>query len=132
MTRRDDGMLSMLRGLLASSHVMSFERLPSQVAEHASEAGFDDVRISLGDLQRDVLRLLTGRGPDAAQDTGDTPAEIPVEGTVAGRAYQCGHTVAVAGGAVNGRTTALHQQLVLRPDPAIRPRRGCCRSAGPA
>ncbi|MGW1534641.1 PP2C family protein-serine/threonine phosphatase [Streptomyces aureus] len=98
MTQRDDGMLSMLRGLLVSSHVMSFERLPSQVAEHASEAGFDDVRIYLGDLQRDVLRLLTGRGPDAAQDTGETPAEIPVEGTVAGRAYQYGHIIAVAGG----------------------------------
>ncbi|WP_225860523.1 PP2C family protein-serine/threonine phosphatase [Streptomyces triticiradicis] len=99
MTRRDGEMLRMLTGLLVTSHVMSFEQLPSRVAEHAAAAGFDDVRIYLGDLQRDVLRLLTGKGPAAARDTGEVPTEIPVEGTVAGRAYQYGHIVA----AVNNR-----------------------------
>ncbi|MFF2364650.1 PP2C family protein-serine/threonine phosphatase [Streptomyces sp. NPDC058122] len=104
MTRRDDGMLRMLRSLLAGSHVMSFEQLPSRVAEQASAADFDDVRIYLGDLQRDVLRLLTGEGPDAAQQTRDAQPEMPVEGTVAGRAYQYGHIVAAAG-SENGHQT---------------------------
>ncbi|MER5386088.1 PP2C family protein-serine/threonine phosphatase [Streptomyces sp. NPDC002688] len=90
MTQRDDGMLQMLTGLLVTSHMMSFEQLPSRVAEQAPAAGFDDVRIYLGDLQRDALRPLTGEGPDAAQKTDRAQAEVPVEGTVAGRAYQYG------------------------------------------
>ncbi|MFE1285698.1 PP2C family protein-serine/threonine phosphatase [Streptomyces sp. NPDC058751] len=104
MTRRDDGMLRMLRRLLATSHVMSFEQLPSQVTEHASTAGFDDVRIYLGDLQRDVLRLLVGKELDAARVDGEAQPELPVEGTVAGRAYQYGNVVSAADGP-DGRHT---------------------------
>ncbi|OIJ68473.1 stage II sporulation protein E [Streptomyces mangrovisoli] len=90
-------MLQMLRSLLSGSHTMAFEQLPSSVAEQAASAGFDDVRIYLADLQRDVLRLLTGKGLDAAQEAAGAQADMPVEGTVAGRAYQYGHIVAGAG-----------------------------------
>ncbi|MET7988937.1 PP2C family protein-serine/threonine phosphatase [Streptomyces sp. NPDC005281] len=96
MTQRDSGILRALMGLLVSSHVMSFEQLPSHVAEHARMAGFDDVRIYLGDLQRDVLRLLTGEGLDAGQNVGEASAELTIEGTVAGRAYQYGRLMAAA------------------------------------
>lgn len=78
----------MLAGLLADSHLTPFELLPARVNEHAAAAGLSDVRIYLGDLQRDVLRLLTGDGPDDAQD-GEW-RELTVDGTVAGRAYQYG------------------------------------------
>ncbi|WP_307128773.1 PP2C family protein-serine/threonine phosphatase [Streptomyces sp. B1I3] len=91
----------MLAGLLADSHVMSFESMPRLVAGHAATAGFGEVLIYLGDLQRDVLRLVTGDGP--AGDRGEPeqprppglPAEVPVEGTVAGRAYQHGRLTPV-------------------------------------
>ncbi|MFD7812106.1 PP2C family protein-serine/threonine phosphatase [Streptomyces sp. NPDC059785] len=86
----------MLEGLLAESHVMPFERLPARVAEHAVAAGFHNVLIYLGDLQRDVLRLLTGLGTDSAGNLPQGKAELPVEGTVAGRAYQYGQLVPAA------------------------------------
>ncbi|MFF4872000.1 PP2C family protein-serine/threonine phosphatase [Streptomyces sp. NPDC000961] len=80
----------MLAGLLAASHLMPLELLPSTVAEHARAVGFTQVLIYLGDLQRDVLRLLTGRGLDAGQDNTGEEAELKVEGSLAGRAYQYG------------------------------------------
>ncbi|MGW0425389.1 PP2C family protein-serine/threonine phosphatase [Streptomyces sp. NPDC003015] len=86
----------MLAGLLIESHLMSFEQLPSRVAGHAAAAGFGDLLIYLGDLQRDVLRLLTGKGLDAAESAPPGTAELPVEGTLAGRAYQYGHILAGA------------------------------------
>ncbi|MFB0614710.1 PP2C family protein-serine/threonine phosphatase [Streptomyces sp. AGS-58] len=91
----------MLAGLLAESHLMPFERLPSRVVDHAARAGFGDVRIYLGDLQRDVLRLLTGNGGDAARGAPEDTGELTVEGTLAGRAYMHGEIVA-AGGARPG------------------------------
>ncbi|MFI6037288.1 PP2C family protein-serine/threonine phosphatase [Streptomyces sp. NPDC051315] len=86
----------MLTGLLDESHVMPFENLPSRVARHAATAGFSEVLIYLGDLQRDVLRLLTGEGPDAAGGAPEGRAVLSVEGTVAGRAYQYGSIVPAA------------------------------------
>lgn len=96
MTERDSAVRRMLTGLLDESHVMSFERMPSRVAEHATAAGFSDVLIYLGDLQRDALRLLTGKGLDAAAGAPEGKALMSVEGTVAGRAYQHGLIVPVA------------------------------------
>jgi hypothetical protein len=90
---RDAGGRRLLAGLLADSHVMPLELLPAKTAEHARAAGFSQVLIYLGDLQRRVLRLLTGGGPDAGQGAGDEDAELSVEGTLAGRAYQLGHIV---------------------------------------
>lgn len=86
----------MLTGLLAESHVMPFERLPSRVAEHAATAGITEVLIYLGDLQRDTLRLLTGKGLDAAEGAPEGKAMLSVEGTVAGRAFQYGCIVPAA------------------------------------
>jgi len=83
----------MLTGLLAASHLMPLESLPANTAEHARAAGFSQVLIYLGDLQRRVLRLLTGKGLDAGQETGGEDAELRMEGTLAGRAYQLGHIV---------------------------------------
>ncbi|MFD5477638.1 PP2C family protein-serine/threonine phosphatase [Streptomyces hawaiiensis] len=93
----------MLTGLLGESHLMSFERLPSRVAEYAAAAGFSDALIYLGDLQRDTLRLLTGRGLDAAEGAPEDRAQLSVEGTVAGRAYQYGLIVPVADAEVGQR-----------------------------
>ncbi|MGW0424597.1 PP2C family protein-serine/threonine phosphatase [Streptomyces sp. NPDC003015] len=90
----EEAMQGMLADLLIGSHLMSFERMPSLVAENAARAGFSDVRIYLGDLQRNVLRLLTGKGLDAAQDAPEGIAELTVEGTIAGRAYQYGRMMA--------------------------------------
>jgi serine phosphatase RsbU (regulator of sigma subunit) len=95
VTERDRAVRRMLTGLLDESHLMSFERLPSRAAEHAATAGFSDVLIYLGDLQRETLRLLTGKGLDAAQDAPEDKADLSVEGTLAGRAYQYGLIVPV-------------------------------------
>ncbi|TDB86395.1 serine/threonine-protein phosphatase [Actinomadura sp. KC216] len=78
----------MLRELVAASHLMSMEQLPGAVARHAADAGLHDTVIYMVDLQQTVLRLLTGKGQDAAQDPGPEAAELKVEGTIAGRAFQ--------------------------------------------
>ncbi|NDU77510.1 SpoIIE family protein phosphatase [Actinomadura sp. DSM 109109] len=78
----------MLRELLAASHLMSMEQLPGAVARHAAAHGLDDVVIYVADLQQTVLRLLTGEGPDGARDDGTEPAELKIDRTVAGRAFQ--------------------------------------------
>ncbi|MER7108364.1 PP2C family protein-serine/threonine phosphatase [Streptomyces sp. NPDC000229] len=78
----------MLEGLLAASHLMPLERLPTVVGEHAAAAGFPEVLIYVGDVQRNALRLLTGRGEDAGQAAKGEEAELKIEGTLPGRAYQ--------------------------------------------
>ncbi|MBO2458806.1 PP2C family protein-serine/threonine phosphatase [Actinomadura violacea] len=78
----------LLRDVVAASHVISLEQLPGVVAEHAARAGLHDVRIYVVDLQQQVLRLLTGHGGDAGRGSGAEPAEVRVEGTLGGRAYQ--------------------------------------------
>ncbi|MFV0131458.1 PP2C family protein-serine/threonine phosphatase [Streptomyces sp. HMX112] len=87
---RDAGGRRMLGGLLAASHLMPLELLPGKTAEHARAAGFSEVRIYLGDLQRRVLRLLTGLGPDAGGGADGEDGELAMEGSLAGRAYQLG------------------------------------------
>ncbi|MFS0693602.1 PP2C family protein-serine/threonine phosphatase [Streptomyces nitrosporeus] len=93
---RDRDVRRMLAGLLAESHVMSFEDLSNGIEKHAAAAGFTETLVYLGDLQRDVLRLVTGKGLDAAREPEGHQAEFPVEGTVAGRAYQYGDITAAA------------------------------------
>ncbi|MEU2051367.1 stage II sporulation protein E, partial [Streptomyces albidoflavus] len=80
----------MLAGLLADSHLMALELLPSKASEYAAQVGFTQVLIYLADLQREVLRPLTG-DRDAEYE-----AELPVDGSVAGRAYQYGTITAGA------------------------------------
>ncbi|MFJ8192077.1 PP2C family protein-serine/threonine phosphatase [Streptomyces sp. NPDC096094] len=83
----------MLAGLLDASHLMPLELLPEQAAEHARAAGFSQVLIYLGDLQRRWLRLLTGKGLDAGQGAGGEEGELSMDGTLAGRACQFGRIV---------------------------------------
>jgi serine phosphatase RsbU (regulator of sigma subunit) len=88
----------MMSGLLAASHLMPLEDLPAATGQHAAEAGFTRVLIYLADVQRDSLWLLTGDGLDAHQDTGDSDAQVRIEGTVAGRAYQLGQILPASPG----------------------------------
>ncbi|MGV9253096.1 PP2C family protein-serine/threonine phosphatase [Streptomyces sp. NPDC003697] len=87
---RDTDGRRMLAGLLTASHLMPLELLPSRAAAHAAAVGFSQVLIYLGDLQRDVLRLLTGAGLDAGQGAVGEEDELKIDGTVAGRAFQYG------------------------------------------
>ncbi|MBT2209059.1 MULTISPECIES: PP2C family protein-serine/threonine phosphatase [Actinomadura] len=87
----------MLSRLVAASHLIALEQLPVVVAEHAARAGLDDVLIYLVDLQQNVLKLLAGPGEDGAGlggGRGGEDAEIRVDGTLAGRAFQSVQTMA--------------------------------------
>lgn len=79
----------MLGDLIAASHLMTLEQLPGTVASHAAGAGWPQVRIYLADLQQERLYLLAGNVDVGPGDTG-VPAELSVDGTVAGRAFQLG------------------------------------------
>jgi hypothetical protein len=83
----------MLADLLEVSHQMSMLQVPHAVVEHARRAGIEDVRIYVADLQQRVLRLMVGREEDTAPVDDDPPAELRIEGTLAGRAYQSLETV---------------------------------------
>ncbi|WP_372500046.1 PP2C family protein-serine/threonine phosphatase [Streptomyces sudanensis] len=89
----------MLAGLLADSHLMPVESLPARVRENAAVAGFPEVLIYLGDLQRHVLSPLPGEGSDA----GDRQARVPIQGTVAGRAFQYGQALPAGPAGEEGR-----------------------------
>ncbi|MEW2357938.1 PP2C family protein-serine/threonine phosphatase [Spirillospora sp. NPDC029432] len=93
---RASGRERMLAGLLGASHRYTFESLPRIAAEQAAHAGLDGLLIYLADLQEESLFLVTGKGLDANADPGDEPGEIPVSGTVPGRAFQHGEIVPAA------------------------------------
>jgi hypothetical protein len=82
------GLERMLTGLLDVSHLAPLELLPELVSEHAKTAGLSEVLVYLCDLRQEVLRLLTGRGLAATDDPGEAPAELPIDSTLAGRAFQ--------------------------------------------
>ncbi len=84
----------MLSGLLSASHLMPLETLPETLDGCAALAGFTHVLVYLADLELRHLRLLTGKGQDAGQDPGSDPAELRIDGTLAGRAYQVGEILA--------------------------------------
>ena len=64
----DDGYERMLVGLLNVIGTTSLDDLPDTVSEHAPDAGFTEVRIYLGDLERRALHLLAGaRTPESAE-----------------------------------------------------------------
>ncbi|MFI0355814.1 PP2C family protein-serine/threonine phosphatase [Actinomadura sp. 9N407] len=77
----------LLGELIDASHLMSMQQIPTAVAEYAGGAGFRDVLIYVVDLQQNVLRLLTGRDEDPP-GADDAVAELRIEGTLAGRAFQ--------------------------------------------
>ncbi|MFD0684533.1 PP2C family protein-serine/threonine phosphatase [Actinomadura fibrosa] len=86
----DDGrdVERMLTGLLKAGHLATLEELPTLVNAQAGKAGFGEVLIYLVDMQQILLRLLTGRGVDAHAGAEAAPGELPVEGSLGGRAYQ--------------------------------------------
>ncbi|MEU5880054.1 PP2C family protein-serine/threonine phosphatase [Spirillospora sp. NPDC047279] len=83
-----DGVERMLTGLLEASHLASIEQVPDLLAEHAPHAGLGEVLVYLADLQQTVLRLLTGRGDSDGAGADPQTAELKIDGTLAGRAYQ--------------------------------------------
>ncbi|WP_433247115.1 PP2C family protein-serine/threonine phosphatase [Streptosporangium sp. CA-135522] len=82
------GITRMLTGLLEGSHLAALEQVPSLIAEHAAQAGLDEVLIYLVDLQQNVLRLLTGQGKTGGEEAPEEIAELRVDGTLAGRSFQ--------------------------------------------
>ncbi|MFI8191499.1 PP2C family protein-serine/threonine phosphatase [Streptomyces sp. NPDC085946] len=96
---RETGGWRMLAGLLAESHLMPLESLPAKARENAAKAGFPQVLIYLGDLQRQVLRLLTGQDGDGEEHR----ARLPVQGSVAGRAFQHGQILPAGPAGADGR-----------------------------
>ncbi|MCQ0025555.1 serine/threonine-protein phosphatase [Streptomyces somaliensis DSM 40738] len=89
----------MLSGLLADSHLMPLEALPARVRENAAGAGLPRVLIYLCDLQRQVLRLLPEEGAGAE----GRRARLPVQGTVAGKAFQYGRILPAGPAGAGGR-----------------------------
>jgi len=75
--------LAVVSDLLHEGRLSTLEQLPELVARQASRLGLNHVVIYLADLREDVLRELTGRGLDA----GEGGEQLPVEGSVAGRAF---------------------------------------------
>ena len=75
-----------LAHLLEASHHATFEQLPSLLNDAAARCGIGGARLFVTDLQQDVLREVTGRGADA----GEGGAEMRIDTTLAGRAYQSG------------------------------------------
>ncbi|GAA3932221.1 PP2C family protein-serine/threonine phosphatase [Actinomadura viridis] len=87
----------MLAGLVRASHLVTLENLPDVISAHAAVAGMSEVLIYLADLQEEMLFLFPGRTARAG-GAGDRPDEVPVEGTVAGRAFQHGEIVSTSAG----------------------------------
>lgn len=75
--------------LLQASHLMSFEQVPKAVADHAATAGVRNILIYVADLQQEVLRLATAHPEVPGAET----AELRIDGTLAGRAYQSSKTL---------------------------------------
>ncbi|MCD0447352.1 serine/threonine-protein phosphatase [Glycomyces sp. A-F 0318] len=92
--RYEEGVLHMLAGLLEINHLLAFEHLPREVNRHAEMAGLHHVTVFLTDLRQEVLREMTGPGPDAQAGS---PRHYAVEGTGAGRAFQLGMVVPHSG-----------------------------------
>jgi len=70
-----------LADLLAQAHLMAPGALTGVLAERARPLGVHGVRIYLADLQQRHLHLLPGNAADA-------PGELPIDSTLAGRAFQ--------------------------------------------
>ncbi|WP_236710750.1 PP2C family protein-serine/threonine phosphatase [Streptomyces sp. 150FB] len=78
----------LFQGLLKVIGTTSFDDLPDTVSEHARAAGFTDVRIYLGDVERRALHLLVG-----ARTAASVERVLKIKDTEAGRAYQYGKIV---------------------------------------
>lgn len=87
---RPSSRAQMLGGIIAASHLSTLTQVPSVVSEQARQHGWPEVLLYLADIQQTVLTLLTGQGVDGGRMTGDLPAELQVDGTAPGRAFQLG------------------------------------------
>ncbi|WP_317441313.1 hypothetical protein [Streptomyces collinus] len=87
MERNSDDRRAMLADLLHASHLMPVEALPAQASECAATAGLHQVLIYLSGVQPGRLLALGQQAQLGAPQVG---AELPIERTVAGRAYQYG------------------------------------------
>jgi hypothetical protein len=83
----------MLGEIISASHLSTLTQLPGVVSDHAGEYGWSEVLLYLTDIQQTVLSLLTGEGLDGGRMPGDLPAELQIEGTAPGRAFQLGETL---------------------------------------
>ncbi|SHI55720.1 Stage II sporulation protein E (SpoIIE) [Nocardiopsis flavescens] len=81
----NDLMVSLVR----AGHLATFEELPALVAKKADAAGLPEARFYLADHQQQVLREVTGEGPDARRGG----EELPVDRSAAGHAYITGVAV---------------------------------------
>lgn len=80
----------LLGELIAASHLSTLTQIPGVVSEQARRFGWPEVLLYLADIQQTVLTLMTGRGVDGGRMAGTLPAEIQIDGTVPGRAFQLG------------------------------------------
>ncbi|WP_218004580.1 PP2C family protein-serine/threonine phosphatase [Microtetraspora niveoalba] len=74
----------MLGGLVHASHLVSLENVPALVAEHAALWGLSETTIYIADLQQLSLVPLPGQ----RSESGEPPAPIRIDATLAGRAYR--------------------------------------------
>jgi serine/threonine protein phosphatase PrpC len=93
LTAAED-VLGMLGGLLHDGRLCTLEQLPAVVNRHAVRAGLEGTAIYLADLREDMLRELTGCGLDA----GAGGEELPVDGSLAGRAFTLIRTLTSSAG----------------------------------
>ncbi|GAA1006571.1 hypothetical protein Aple_030950 [Acrocarpospora pleiomorpha] len=92
------GLERMLTGLLDASHLVTLERLPELVAEYGAQADLGGALIYLADLQQAVLCLLAAPGCPALAAEGQS-AELRIDATLAGRAFQEVRALSQDGGA---------------------------------
>ncbi|TDQ55486.1 PP2C family protein-serine/threonine phosphatase [Actinorugispora endophytica] len=103
MDEHGGGHERLLGDLLDASHTLSMEQLPGTVAGRAARAGLHDTLIYLADVRQEVVRLLTGSGPGAKLRADGEPAELRIDGTLPGRAFQTGQVLSVTGAGGGGR-----------------------------
>jgi hypothetical protein len=97
-----EGAARMLSGLLADSHLIALEEVPSLIEEHAPQAGLSQVLIYLADLQQQVLRLLTEQDGHAGEGADGQVAEMRIDATLAGRVFQETRELHLSGGEGEG------------------------------
>src|SRR3954447_675659 len=88
-----------MAGLLHASHLAAPHEMPQLIIEHAAPLGVRDPLVYLVDLQQLVLVPFVGsRGPGREQQLD----RLPVDSTLAGRAFQFSQVQVQAGAAVDG------------------------------
>ncbi|SCK41120.1 PP2C family protein-serine/threonine phosphatase [Streptomyces sp. WMMB 322] len=79
-----------LGGLISASHLSTLTQVPGVLSDQARRFGWSEVLLYISDIQQTVLTLMPREGTDGRSDSGDAPAELPIDGTAPGRAFQLG------------------------------------------